>query len=100
MAEANRHFSNSRVGARVRIKPAHQREVETLFSEAGVPPLYKEVRADGNVSYLFGKDQLAQLQSTAVVERIPLEYWAHYAVVDRPRKQRVAATFHPKLPLA
>jgi hypothetical protein len=42
------------------------------------------MRPDGNVSYWFGKDQERELQSTGVVERIPLEYWAHYAVVGSP----------------
>ena len=86
MADPNRPPSSALVGARVRIKPAYQQEVEAIFSEAGVPPLYKEMRADGNVSYWFGKDQTDELQSTRVVERIPLEYWAHYAVVGSPTK--------------
>jgi hypothetical protein len=77
---------NSRVGARIRIKPEHQQEVENLFTGVGVLPVYKEVRADGNVSYWFGKNQLAELNSSGVVERIPLEYWAHYAVVGHPTK--------------
>ena len=84
MAEPNRRPSSTRVGARVRIKPAHQQEVEALFSEVGVSPLYKELRSDGNVSYWFGKEQVDQLHG--VVERIPLEYWAHYAVVGSPTK--------------
>lgn len=46
--------------------------------------LYKEMRSDGNVSYWFGKDQIDELRSTGVVERIPLEFWAHYAVVGCP----------------
>lgn len=50
-------------------------------------PLYKEMRADGNVSYWFDADQTAELRSTGVVERIPLEYWAHYAVVGSLSKQ-------------
>ena len=86
VTDANRPPPSSRVGARVRIKPAHQQEVEALFSDAGVPPIYKEMRPDGNVSYWFGKDQERELQSTGVVERIPLEYWAHYAVVGSPTK--------------
>ena len=82
--ENSRPPPRSRLGARVRIKPAHQREVETLFTEAGLSPIYKEVRVDGNVSYWFGKDELAALH--AVLERMPLEYWAHYAVVGFPTK--------------
>ena len=86
MAAHNRPPSSSRVGVRVRIKPAHQQEVETLFADAGMQPLHKEMRADGNVSYWFGKEQLGELRSTGVVERIPLECWAHYAVVGFPTK--------------
>ena len=86
MADDNRPPSQRRIGARVRIKAAHQCEVEKLFSEAGVPPLYKEIRADGNVSYWFGKDQLGVLRSSAAVERIPLAFWAHFAVVGLPTK--------------
>ncbi|MBA2921271.1 hypothetical protein GON01_16390 [Sphingomonas sp. MAH-20] len=84
MADANRPSPSARVGARIRIKPAHQQEVEALFAEAGVQSLYKEMRSDGNVSYWFGKDQIDELRSTGVVERIPLEFWAHYAVVGCP----------------
>jgi hypothetical protein len=68
----------------VRIKPVHQQEIEALFAEADVVPIYKEMRADGNVSYWFGKDQLSEL--TEVLERIPLHHWAHYAVVGSARK--------------
>jgi hypothetical protein len=73
---------SSRVAARVRIKPAYQGEVETLFSEARLSPIYKEMRADGNVSYWFSKGQENALSS--VLERMPLEYWAHYAVAGFP----------------
>ena len=82
--ESNQPPPSSRVGARVRIKPAHQREVEALFSDAGLSPIYKEMRADGNVSYWFGKDELAALHP--VLESMPLEYWAHYAMVGFPTK--------------
>jgi hypothetical protein len=75
---------NRRVGARVRIKPAHQAEVEALFAEARMAPIYKEMRADGNVSYWFDKNQARALHP--VLERIPLDYWAHYAVIGLPTK--------------
>ena len=84
MERENKPLSSSRVKARVRVKPAHQREVETLFSEAGLSPIHKEMRVDGNVSYWFGKDELSTLH--AVLERMPIEYWAHHALVGFPTK--------------
>lgn len=82
--DANRRPPSTRVGAHVRIKPAHQQDVEALFSNAGVSPIYKEVRADGNVSYWFAKERLAELEP--VLGRISLDCWAHYAVIGSPAK--------------
>jgi hypothetical protein len=65
------------------MKPAYQEEVEALFSEAGLTPIYKEMRADGMVSYWFGKEQLGELTASGVLERIPLEYWAVRAFLGR-----------------
>jgi len=76
--------SERKVGARVRIKPVHQLEVEALFDQAGVLPIYKELRSDGNVSYWFGKDQVAILAEVGALERIPLHWWAHYAIAGEP----------------
>ena len=73
-----------KIGARVRIKLVHDKEVEALFQEAGVLPIYKELRTDGNVSYWFGRDQLERLADAGVLERIPLQWWAHHAVVGSP----------------
>lgn len=74
-----------RIGARVRIKPLYQADVEALFEQFGLSPIYKESRTDGNVSYWFGKDQVALLGKAEVLERIPLHWWAHYAIVgDAP----------------
>jgi hypothetical protein len=76
--------SNSRVGARVRIKPEHQSAVEALFHQAMIVPIYKELREDGNVSYWFDKKQTAFLSESHVLERIPLHHWAHYAIIGSP----------------
>jgi len=73
-----------KIGARVRIKPIHQAEAETLFAQAGFSPIYKELRTDGNVSYWFSKDQAGPLAAAGVLERIPLHWWAHYAIVGKP----------------
>jgi len=55
-----------------------------MFEEVGLRPIFKEVRQDGNVSYWFGTEQVADLGSTGVLERIPLAYWAHYMVSGSP----------------
>jgi len=69
------------IGARVRIKQVHQAEIEALFGNAGISPIYKELRTDGNISYWFGKEQVAPLAQAGVVEQIPLHWWAHHAIV-------------------
>ena len=76
--------SERAIGARVRIKPAHQAEIEALFDEVMIVPIYKEVRTDGNVSYWFGKNQISELAEACVLERIPLHCWAHHAVIGQP----------------
>ena len=76
--------SERKIGARVRIKSVHQSEVEALFAQARIEPIHKEMRTDGNVSYWFGKEQMVTLAETCVLERIPLHYWAHYAIVGEP----------------
>lgn len=76
--------SERRIGARVRIKPDFQNEVEALFAAANVFPIYKDLREDGNVSYWFGKEQQAELAGSGVLERIPLHHWAHYAIIGEP----------------
>ena len=73
-----------KIGARVRIKPVHQAEAKTLFEEAGFSPIYKELRTDGNISYWFGKDQVVPLAEAGVLERMPLHWWAHHAIVGNP----------------
>lgn len=76
--------SERKIGARVRIKPSHQAEVEALFEQAGFSPIYKEHRTDGNISYWFGKDQVGPLAETGVLERIPLHWWAIHAILGDP----------------
>ncbi|WP_034161461.1 hypothetical protein [Sphingomonas sp. ERG5] len=72
------------MGARVRIKSQHQRDVEALFNEAMIAPIYKEVREDGDVSYWFGKEQMPALIECRVLERILVDHWVHYAVLGSP----------------
>ena len=76
--------SERKVGARVRIKPIHQTDADAFFEEAGFAPIYKELRTDGNVSYWFAKDQAGPLAEAGVLERMPLQWWAHYAIVGDP----------------
>jgi len=70
-----------KIGARIRIKSVHRAEVETLFEEAGFSPIHRELETDGNVSYWFGKDQVEPLGEAGILERIPLHWWAHHAIV-------------------
>ncbi|MGL3820867.1 hypothetical protein [Sphingopyxis sp. R3-92] len=81
---ADRKPSEREIGARVRIHPAHQAEIEALFDEAMIIPIYKEMRTDGNVSYWFGKNQISKLAEACVLERIPPHYWAHHVVIGQP----------------
>lgn len=74
----------SEIGAGIRIKPAHQVDIEAIFAREGVAPIYQELRPDGNISYWFGKEQVAALAARALLEKIPLHYWAHYAVIGDP----------------
>lgn len=76
--------SERQIGARVRINPTYQAEVEALFDDARVAPIHKELRPDGDVSYWFSKDQVAALSETRVLAKIPLHYWAHHAIVGEP----------------
>ena len=76
--------SEHKIGARIRIKPVHQADAEALFEEAGLSPIYKELRTDGNVSYWFGKDQVGPLAEADVLERMVLDWWAHYAIIGDP----------------
>lgn len=62
----------------------HQPEVEGFFEQAGITPIYKDLRSDGNVSYWFGKDQVPALAECGVLEQIPLHWWAHYAITGEP----------------
>jgi hypothetical protein len=81
---ANKKPSERTIGARVRIKPVHQAEVEALFAQATISPIYKELRTDGDVAYWFGKNQISALAEAGVLEQIPLYCWAHYAIIGQP----------------
>lgn len=72
------------IGARVRVKPAHQADAEALFADANLSPIYKEQMMDGNVSYWFGEEQVGPLAEAEVLERMPLHWWAHYGIVGDP----------------
>jgi hypothetical protein len=77
----NTRPSERSIGARVRIKAHFQTELEAFFAQAQIEPIYKEMRTDGDISYWFGKEQVAALGKARVLERIPLHWWAHYAIV-------------------
>jgi hypothetical protein len=48
---ANARPPEHKIGARIKIKPIYQGEAETFVRDAGVLPMYKELRIDGNISY-------------------------------------------------
>jgi hypothetical protein len=76
--------SQRRVGARAAFKPEFQGEVEALFQTAGIQPIYKELRSDGNLDYWFDKTQCPALIDSGVLQKIPIDRWAHYAIVGTP----------------
>ncbi|MGH6694908.1 MAG: hypothetical protein ACREBX_06440 [Sphingopyxis sp.] len=80
---ADKKPSERTIGARVRIKPVHQAEVEALFDQASIIPVYREPRTDGNVTYWFSKYQIAALAEAGVLEQIPLYCWAHHAITGQ-----------------
>ncbi|HEX7850757.1 MAG TPA: hypothetical protein VF485_13590 [Sphingomonas sp.] len=82
---ANTRPSERRIGARVRIKPLFQAQLEALLAQVEIEPIHKELRTDGDISYWFDREQVAALGEARVLERIPLHWWAHYAIVgDTP----------------
>mgnify|MGYP001111039573 CR=1 FL=1 len=72
-----------KIGARIQIKLEYQSEIENLFGQAGIAPIHKELR-DGNILYLFSKDQIAALAATGLLENVPLHWRAHYAIAGEP----------------
>jgi len=68
------------MGVRVKLKLVHQPDVEALFEQAGLAPIYKELRSDGVVSCWFAQEQVTALADSGVLERIPLHWWAGYMI--------------------
>jgi hypothetical protein len=67
------------VGARIRVKSEHAEAAAAVFDREGLCPLYVEHKADGAVSFWFGKLGDADLFSAA--DAIPREWYALRGVV-------------------
>jgi len=66
--------SERKIGARIRVKGEHADAASAAFKEAGFTPIHVERRADGAVSFWFGKDIQPDLEQ--VVTAIPREWYA------------------------
>ena len=62
------------VGARIRVRAQHAADVAAAFDREGLTPIYIEHRADGDVSFWFGKLGDADLLRTC--EAIPRDWYA------------------------
>jgi hypothetical protein len=71
--------SEREIDARIRVKEEHADAAYTAFERAGFTPIYVERRADGAVSFWFGKDVQADLYR--VVTAIPREWYAIQGIV-------------------
>ncbi len=67
------------VGARIRVKPEHADAAAAAFDREGLSPLYVEHRADGAVSFWFGK--LGDADISRAADAIPREWYALRGVV-------------------
>ncbi len=81
---ANAPPSERKVGARVLVRSTCQSEVAALFAEAGVAPIFLQLKEGGNISYWFGKREAFILAERAVLARIPRHCWVHHAVIGDP----------------
>lgn len=71
--------SEKRIGSRIRVRPENADEAAKLFEQNGFQPIYVDYRADGDVSFWFGKapdDEKYRLFSS-----IPREFYAIQGVV-------------------
>jgi hypothetical protein len=67
------------VGSRIRVKPEHADAAAAVFDREGLSPIYVEQRADGAVSFWFGK--LADADLFRAADAIPREWYAVRGVV-------------------
>lgn len=75
--------SETRVGARIRVKPEHEQAAGRLFAEIGFTPIHVQHRPDGDVSFWFGKIEDEQLD--ILVRAIPQNFYALRAIVTNGR---------------
>ena len=67
------------VAARIRVKPEHAADAAKAFGREGLTPIYVEHRADGDVSFWFGKLRDADLSRAC--EAIPHEWYALRGII-------------------
>src|SRR4051812_9859034 len=70
----NDNPSERDVGARIRVKGEFADEATSAFDREGLSPLYIEKRADGDVSFWFGK--LGDADLLRACKAIPREWYA------------------------
>ena len=71
--------SEKRIGSRIRVRPEHADEAAKLSEQNEFQPIYVDHRADGDISFWFGKapdDEKYRLFSS-----IPREFYAVQGVV-------------------
>ena len=62
------------VGARIRVRAEHAKDAAAAFDREGLSRIYVEHRADGDVSFWFGK--LGDVDLFRACEAIPREWYA------------------------
>jgi hypothetical protein len=73
--------SERQIGCRIRVRPENADEAAKLFEQGGFRPIYVEHRADGDISFWFGKapdDELYRIFTS-----IPREFYAIQGAVVR-----------------
>jgi hypothetical protein len=62
------------VGARIRVKAENATAAATAFKREGLTPIYVEERADGDISFWFGK--LSDAELLRACEAFPRDWYA------------------------
>lgn len=67
------------MGSRIRVKAEHGLDAAAAFEREGLTPIYVDQRADGDVSFWFGK--LADSDLLRACEAIPSEWYALKGII-------------------
>ncbi|HXH14874.1 MAG TPA: hypothetical protein VNJ10_01950 [Sphingomonas sp.] len=71
--------SEKRIGSRIRVRPENADEAAKLFEQNGFQPIYVDYRADGDISFWFGK--APDNEKFRLLSSIPREFYAIQGVV-------------------